>query len=747
MAEHRPTDTLLALIEKTLAAHPEGLAPRYLLDRLTELGENISRPTLNRLLTTGVEQGLWAPQGAGRSVLYTLGKDISHLSQENLNMSEDSPTPTQDDAEGKSTPVKKTRAKKASKRATKKSTKPINLHDQIRSVVWSVADTLRDKTGLQVETYQPVTLALLALKRNFDIQLDQQREDEPLAKILATELPMLKMGLRDPKDVSRALNNVNGFWDVSILNSEKFGLPLMTWTDLINFKDSDQQGRRAEPLTMILNANPEGHRTEDTALFTYTTYAHDLKALILEIIDSLVPDLREAFGAIGAHSVLGEGSEFAASLKNEILREICEERGTTSSLTDFDLSLRNVSVDVFSDTYMDLLGRFAEASGKRGGEYFTPTPLVNNALLFTPMESFAQRLKDDPTFIMRLADPTAGSNTFLVKSHEYLEQTCRNLGISTPSLRQLAFYAQELKNTQVGLGVFNMFYHRLASRLNPTEEEVYVGRRPEQGGIISRINGNTISEYVHKIGKQAGKIDLVVANPPYGTDDYGIKHVLDAKDDPQDNRWHAGVPTRSEGEWAFVQTIVDLLSPTGFATIVMPMGVLFRDGGAPFRQWLIEKDWLEGVIATPSNQFLTTSIPVCLLLLNKNKSEKARGGVYFVNATEDFTKVGKFNKWNEERSVKAWNARSEEPGYCGFVSTDRLRKAPGYSLAVNRWFSPIREKEVIDPNEVAQDIEKLRTTMDTRGNWLGGLFEQGAKLWVPPAPEKDAPPPESQEGA
>jgi type I restriction-modification system DNA methylase subunit len=570
----------------------------------------------------------------------------------------------------------------------------------------------------------------MALKRNLDIQGEQLVPGHKMNKILATELKMLESGLRDPKDVTRALNGVNGFWDPSMLKGNRFGLPLLTWPDLVNFKDSATSGPRPAPYVMILRANPPDHQTEDTALFTYATTAPDLKALILEIITSMVPDLREAFGAIGIHGVMGAQSEFTATISNTVLREICTQTGAggTARLVDFDLGLENVSVDVFSDTYMDLLGRFAEDSGKRGGEYFTPTPLAEKSILFLPIKGFAQKLSDDPSFVMRIADPTAGSNTFLVKTHERLMSIVRAAGLREPEPRQLAFYAQELKNTQVGLGVFNMFYHGLAQRLNPTEEEVSLHRPLDQGGIIARINGNSISNYVTKIGQQAGKIHAVVANPPYGSDDYGIAYALGARSHAEDARWSAGVPTRSEGEWPFVQTIVDLLSPIGCAVVVLPLGVLFRDGGADYRQWLIEKDWVEGIIATPSNQFLTTPIPVFLLVINKNKPSRARNGVFFINASEDFTKVGKFNHWNVQSAVDAWENRSEIPGYSGFVSIERLRKAPKYSLAVNRWFSPIREKVELDPVSLTEQVTATRVAITTRGAWLDGVFAQAAAL-------------------
>lgn len=728
MAEHRPTDTLLSVIQQALTGAPEGLAPRQILEHLVQLGEDVSRPTLNRLLATGVDDGLWTPHGGGRSIIYTLGESVSTSTLPDTQTMSQELTP--DAATSASINAVAKKIAKAKREKAPKEIKQLSLYQHVRAAIWWVADTLRDRTNLQVESYQPVALALMALKRNFDTQSEQMRDGRKINLMLASQIPMIQSGLRDAKDVMREINHVYGFWDSSMIQGDHFGVPLMTWADLANFKDSETEGRREKPYVMVMRANPPGHQTEETALFTYTTYAPDLKSFILEIISLMVPGLREAFGAIGIHGVLGSQSEHAATLSNSILRELCTSHGTgqAARLADFDLGIEAVSVDVFSDAYMDLLSRFAEASGKRGGEYFTPTPLAINTLLFTPMEKFAQMMSDDPSFVFRIADPAAGSNTFLLKAHKYLRQVASNMGLPEPTPAQFAFFAQELKNTQVGLGIFNMFYHGLADRLNLDEDEIYVGRAHEATGIVHRTTGNTITEYIPKIGKQAGKIHLIAANPPYGVADYGIAHALEARNDPMDNRWTSGVPTRSEGEWSFVQSIVDLLSPIGFAAIVLPLGVLFRDGGSEYRNWLIEKDWIEGIIAAPSNQFLTTSIPVCLMLINKNKAPEARGGVFFVNASEDFQKVGKFNEWQISKSLGAWRTRSEIAGYSGFVSKERLQKAAKQSMAVNRWFSPIKEKVAHDPQAMAEDISALRSAMAVRSTWLDGVFSQAGKL-------------------
>jgi type I restriction enzyme M protein len=197
-----------------------------------------------------------------------------------------------------------------------------------------------------------------------------------------------------------------------------------------------------------------------------------------------------------------------------------------------------------------------------------------------------------------------------------------------------------------------------------------------------------------------------------------------------------GVPTRSEGEWAFINTVVDLLSPTGKALIVLPLGVLFRDGGKVFRQFLVEKNWIEGIVSLPANQFLTTQIPVCMLLLNKDTERDFWGnprkhGVFMVNAAEDFTKTGKLNHWDQDDAVNFWHAREDKPGYGGFVPVETLRsERNSYNLSINRYFSPIREKETLDPVSLAQEVQTIQGRLAARSEWLDGKPGEGGGLWT-----------------
>jgi type I restriction enzyme M protein len=79
---------------------------------------------------------------------------------------------------------------------------------------------------------------------------------------------------------------------------------------------------------------------------------------------------------------------------------------------------------------------------------------------------------------------------------------------------------------------------------------------------------------------------------------------------------------------------------TGRVAVVMPHGVLFREGReAEIRRGLIEKDVLEAVIALPNNLFYNTQIPACILVFRGDKPQRRRGKVLLIDAAERFVKA------------------------------------------------------------------------------------------------------------
>lgn len=420
---------------------------------------------------------------------------------------------------------------------------------------------------------------------------------------------------------------------------------------------------------------------------------HDLKdgdfvKNLLEFSKNLDDRIRWAIEVFGFQNFVCSNNPLISS---ENLVYLCFNEKEKYCICNYDFSKVYGDGDVFADMYMDLIGKFAHDSGKKGGEFFTPTPLTSGAIRFLNVNSI-------PKKHLKICDPTAGSNTFLIEFHKRFKG----------GEKTFEFYSQELKQFQAALGILNVAFHGLSDSHNidiPLEHQV----------------SNVITNYKNGLGQKAGQIDVILANPPYGLKDYGEDYAI--KNQKNDLRFSKNIPKKSEGEHAFLLTIKDLLSDCGQAAVIMPLGTLFRDSGSKIREEFLKDDIVEGIVSLPANMFLTTSIPVCIWVLNKNKKESERGKVFLVNAEHDFVKVGKFNEWQQDKSINAYNNREEIEGYSGFVDLEKIQKN-GFNLSIGRYFSKKEVKEEIDLVSVMTDIDKTKAKIETQSAYMDSIFKQ-----------------------
>ena len=97
--------------------------------------------------------------------------------------------------------------------------------------------------------------------------------------------------------------------------------------------------------------------------------------------------------------------------------------------------------DIFGDAYEYLLEQFADATKKKGGEFFTPREVVK--LLVNLVEPKAK---------MRVCDPTCGSGGMLIISRRYVEKHGGNP-------RDLVLDGQESNYGNLAMCKMNMVLH------------------------------------------------------------------------------------------------------------------------------------------------------------------------------------------------------------------------------------------------------------------------------------------------
>ncbi|MEF3281058.1 MAG: type I restriction-modification system subunit M, partial [Elusimicrobiota bacterium] len=175
----------------------------------------------------------------------------------------------------------------------------------------------------------------------------------------------------------------------------------------------------------------------------------------------------------------------------------------------------NKSKDILGRVYEYFLGQFADAGGKKGGQFYTPRSIVK--LLVEMLKPYKGRV----------FDPCCGSGGMFVQSEKFIEAHGGKIG-------DISIYGQESNPT-----TWRLFKMNLA---------------------IRRIDANVkLGDSFHDDQFKDLKADFILANPPFNVSDWGGERLQ------EDVRWRYGKPPKGNANFAWVQHFIYHLSPTGTA--------------------------------------------------------------------------------------------------------------------------------------------------------------------------------------
>ena len=240
---------------------------------------------------------------------------------------------------------------------------------------------------------------------------------------------------------------------------------------------------------------------------------------------------------------------------------------------------RSKARDTLGRVYEYFLGKFAQAEGKLGGEFFTPRSIVR--LLVEMLEPYEGRVYD----------PCCGSAGMFVQSERFVEA---HGGQKT----DISIFGQESNPTTWRLAHMN-----LAIR-----------------GIEANLGSQPADSFLRNLHPDL-KADYILANPPFNISDWSGKLLAD------DVRWRYGTPPVGNANYAWIQHFIHHLAPPngrggGVAGFVMANGSLSSGSGGEgeIRQRIVEADLVDCIVALPAQLFLTTGIPACLWFLTRDKT-------------------------------------------------------------------------------------------------------------------------------
>lgn len=324
--------------------------------------------------------------------------------------------------------------------------------------------------------------------------------------------------------------------------------------------------------------------------------------------------------------------DYNATTRGE--REIDDHRlsNLIEAISQKRLGLGDVEPDIVGRAYEYLIRKFAENSGKSGGEFFTP-PEVG--------EIMALILNPEPG--MEIYDPTCGSAGLLIKCESVLNERMQSEGKKT--FTPLSLYGQEIEKDNWAMAKMNMIIHDMEGDI-------------ELGDTFNN------PKFKDSTGHGVRKFDIAVANPMWNQPDFNEEiYTNDVY-----HRFPAGNPG-GKADWGWAQHILSSLKDGGRAAIVLDTGAASRGSGSAsiskekeIRQWFIDHDLIEGVIYLPDNLFYNTTAPGIIVFLNKNKPSKLKDKIFLLNSSNEFEK-GNPKNYISEKQIKnianTFNAKKE----------------------------------------------------------------------------------------
>jgi type I restriction enzyme M protein len=341
------------------------------------------------------------------------------------------------------------------------------------------------------------------------------------------------------------------------------------------------------------------------------------------------------------------------------------------------------SQDILGRVYEYFLGQFASAEGKKGGQFYTPKPVVR--LLVEMLEPYRGRVYD----------PCCGSGGMFVQSEKFIEEHGGNVG-------DISVYGQESNPTTWRLCKMN-----LAIR-----------------GIDSNI-GTHAADTFHENLHRDLRADFVLANPPFNMSEWWGKNL---EDDP---RWLFDTPPAGNANFGWVQHIIYHLSARGRAGFVLSNGSMSTNtrGEKEIRQKMVEADLVDCMVALPPQLFYNTQIPACLWFLNKAKPAHRKGQTLFIDVRRMGFMIDRTLRDLSDDDIEqitgtyhVWRVGNGDyvdiPGFCKSARLDEIA-GHGYVLTPGRY---VGAADVEDDGEPF-DEKMIRLTMT-----LQEQFKESARL-------------------
>ena len=371
-------------------------------------------------------------------------------------------------------------------------------------------------------------------------------------------------------------------------------------------------------------------------------------------------------------------------LSDALLRDLMEH------FSRLPLGNAATEVDILGQAYEYLIKKFADATNKKAGEFYTPRSVVR--LMVNIL---------DPREGESIYDPACGTGGMLMEAIHHVRETRGDVRSLWGKL-----FGQEKNLTTAAIARMNLLLHGAAD--------------------FQIIRGDTLRNPAFFLGDNLATFDCVIANPPFSLEKWGDDVWAS---DPY-GRNFAGMPPAKSGDYAFVQHMIKSMAPkTGRMAVVLPHGALFRMGKeGEIRQKLLAMDLLEAVIGLGPTLFYGTGLAACILIFRQKKAKERKNKVLIVDASKEFKTGRAQNELLPEHveRIHGWvRDYTDVEGIARLVTLEEIT-ANDHNLNIPRYVEPKVTTEVLT---VEDAMQRLRTSAEAafaaEGRLVGLLKTEG----------------------
>lgn len=361
------------------------------------------------------------------------------------------------------------------------------------------------------------------------------------------------------------------------------------------------------------------------------------------------------------------------------------------AFSEVDLSVEHFDSIRMGYIFENLIGRFYQ--NVDAGQFYTGRDIIKLCVSLLLSEESDDIL--DENKVVTIVDQACGTGGMLSTAYSYLKAI-------NPSA-DVHLFGQEMMGRSYAVGLAEMLI--------------------KDQNIDNFKQADTLKEDYFP----NQKMRFALENPPFGTP-WGGKDAKSGQEDAvkeeflkgKDSRWPAGLPASGDAQLLFMQSALNKLDENGRAAIIENGSPLFTgntsSGESQIRRWLLENDYLEAIVAMPTDMFYNTGIATYIWILSKNKSAGRKGKVQLIDASNIYTDLRK-PLGNKRRRFAPQDREKIVKLYANFVEND-------LSQIHNNTDFIYREYTVMQPLQKSYGINKDRIENLLQNKTIKNLYDE-----------------------